>query len=90
MPTAGSGAIAATPMILADGSTAMNIDFTKVVDLEPNYTPVTTEHCKSFPQWYNGGDSARLTDRFEPHHLKRFIEVIDPNCADENVSLVNQ
>ena len=43
MPTVGSGTIAAAPMVLADGSMAMNIDFTKVVDLALNYTSVTTE-----------------------------------------------
>ena len=90
VPTAGSGTIAATPMILVDGSKAMNIDFNKVVDLALKYTAVTTDHCKSSSQWYNGDDSARLTDKFEPHHLRRFINNIDPNSDNENLSLVNQ
>ena len=49
--------IAATPIILANGSKAMNIDFDKVVDLSLNYTAVSTDHCKSFSQWYNEDDS---------------------------------
>ena len=55
--TAGSGMIAATPIILANGSKAMNIDVDKVVDLSLNYTAVSTDHRKSFSQWYNGDDS---------------------------------
>ena len=50
VPTAGSGMVAAMPIILVNGSKAMNIDFDKVVDLSLNYTAVSTNHCKSFSQ----------------------------------------
>ena len=48
------------------------------------------KNCQNFASWYNGGDAAELTDPWEPDHTKRLIEIIDPNYADKNISLVNQ
>ena len=48
------------------------------------------KNCQKFASRYNGGDAAKLTDAWEPDHTKRLIDIIDPNDADENISLVNQ
>ena len=48
------------------------------------------KNCQNFASWYNGGDAAELTDPWEPDHTKRLIDIIDPNDADKNISLVNQ
>ena len=48
------------------------------------------KNCQKFASWYNGGDAAKLTDAWETDHTKRLIDIIDPNDADENISLVNQ
>ena len=86
----GTGGIASVSQIFAEGSKVMDAGFTKVVDLAQNYTGITTEHCQSFFQWYSGGDSARLTTRFDPDHNKRFVEVINSNSACNNLALVNK
>ena len=82
--------IAANPKILRNVSNTLDAVFIYFLNLAINYTEVTMKNCQKFASWYNWGAAAKLTDAWEPDHTKRLINIIDPNDADENISLVNQ
>ena len=90
VPIDGTGQIAANPKILWNGSKTIDAGFIDFLNLAMNYTVVTMKNCQKFASWYNGGDTAKLTDAWEPDHTKRLIEIIGPNDADKNISLINQ
>ena len=89
-PIDGTGQISANPKIIRNGSKTIDASFIDFLNLANNYTEVTMKNYQKFASWYNGGDSAKLTDAWEIDHTKRLIEIIDPNDADKNISLVNQ
>ena len=89
-PIDGTGQIAVNPNIIRNGSKTIDASFIDFLNLSINYTWFTMKNCQNFASWYNGGGAVKLTDAWYPDHTKRLIEIIDPNDADENISLVNQ
>ena len=90
VPIDGTRQIAANPKILRNGSKTIDAGFIDFLNLSINYAGVTMKNCQKFASWYNGGGAVKLTDAWDPDHTKRLIKIIDPNNADENISLVNQ
>ena len=73
VPIDGTGQISANPNIIRNGSKTIDASFIDFLNLAINYTIVTIKNSQKFASWYNGGDSAKLTDAWEPDHTKCVI-----------------